>query len=343
VELVRPIIGGMTKSENDSAGEAALHSVPPDRQTQFETQPGRPIDITSWLLDEDFPIHPVGSKPKRVVTCPLTNAPFLISGHSYLFKIAKDRRATQMWSEVIAYRIAALVGLDVPPCFVAVNETTGEVGALVEFFFGYPNEPQPSRLVHAADLLQRFRTGPRTDRPHFVRMNLQIGRALKIDDVDWWARALTFDALIGNTDRHPENWGWLVRRPESGEVEWRLAPIFDNGTSLGWEIQEDKLARATDPSRIARYIRAGRHHVGWDRLTDSPTPHLELCHLFAQAYPAARAAMQQVIDFESTRIAPILEECAQLIVGVPFTPDRVRFVLALIEARKHELSAIMGA
>jgi serine/threonine protein kinase HipA of HipAB toxin-antitoxin module len=28
----------------------------------------------------------------------------------------------------------------------------------------------------------------------------------------WWARTLAFDAIIGNTDRHTENWGFLIER-----------------------------------------------------------------------------------------------------------------------------------
>lgn len=313
------------------------------RKTHFQ-DPANPLDVASWQLDDDFPIHPIGSKPKRVVTCPLgTSAGFLVPRHSYLFKIAAERRATQLWSEVIAYRIAAIVGLDVPAALVAVNSATQEAGVLIEFFYGYPDEPQPSRFAHAADLLQRLRTGERTDRPHHVRMNLQIGKALKIDDVDWWARTFTFDALIGNTDRHPENWGWLLKRTGPATVEWRLAPIFDNGTSLGWEIPEISLARAALPDRVAQYVKRGRHHCGWDRATDSPMSHIELCRLYAASFPQARAAMRQVIDFESSQITPILEQCAAADVGVPFTADRVRFVSALIEARKRELAAVIGA
>ena len=39
------------------------------RPTFFQPH-GQPIDIETWRADEDFPIHPLGSKPKRVVTCP---------------------------------------------------------------------------------------------------------------------------------------------------------------------------------------------------------------------------------------------------------------------------------
>ena len=151
--------------------------------------PAQLIDVAEWSIDEDFPIFPVGSKPKRLLRCP-DDPPqqFLIPGHSYLFKVAHDWLARQLWSEVIAYRIAEALGLDVPPCFVAVDSRAGEIGALVEFFYGYPGDAAPPRFVPAADFLQRFRVGSRTDRPHCVRLNLKLCRALGLTNaVEWWA------------------------------------------------------------------------------------------------------------------------------------------------------------
>jgi hypothetical protein len=307
--------------------------------------PSRSVDVTSWEADEEFPIHPVGTKPKRVLLCPSDcGEPFLIPGHTYLFKLATGRRAPQLWSEVIAYRIATLVGLNVPPCFVAVDHGKGEVGALVEFFYAYPGEPIAAELTHAADLLQRFRRGRRTDRPHCLRLNLAVCRARRIEDVvGWWARTLAFDALIGNTDRHPENWGLLRRSsPGGGLQSWSFAPVFDNGTSLGYEIPEDRLAVASEPARLAAYIKRGRHHCGWDLATDWTTPHMDLCLRLIERYPEAVAAMQGMVAFDASRIADIANECSRFEVGVVFTSERAHFVTALVEARKRSLATLVG-
>lgn len=144
----------------------------------------------------EFPIHPVGTKPKRVLLCPAEcRVPFLIPGHRYLFKVAVARRATQLWSEVIAYRIATLVGLGVPPCFVAVDYGKLEVGALVEFFYGYPDDTVATELIPAADLLQRFRRGRRTDRPHYVQLNLAICREKRSRTLSTGGRGLWLSTL----------------------------------------------------------------------------------------------------------------------------------------------------
>lgn len=56
-------------------------------------------------------------------------------------------------------------------------------------------------------------------------------------------RMIVFDYIIGNTDRHLNNFG-VIRDSES--LEWlSVAPLFDNGTSMGCNLQtEDVLSDA---------------------------------------------------------------------------------------------------
>ena len=61
----------------------------------------------------------------------------------------------------------------------------------------------------------------------------------------YWARIFAFDALVGNTDRHQENWG-LLWSNTGGIPRVRFSPAFDNGTSLGHEITEAALPNFED-------------------------------------------------------------------------------------------------
>lgn len=67
-----------------------------------------------------------------------------------------------------------------------------------------------------------------------------------------------FDALTGNTDRHPENWAvyWASSRS--------LAPSYDHGTSLGFNVPP---RRRADVGAVARRGVA-RHFPGKPALTD---------------------------------------------------------------------------
>lgn len=51
-----------------------------------------------------------------------------------------------------------------------------------------------------------------------------------------------FDALIANNDRYCDNWGVL-----GGSKRYRLAPIYDNGSSIGFnELDLKKQKMLTD-------------------------------------------------------------------------------------------------
>ena len=47
------------------------------------------------------------------------------------------------------------------------------------------------------------------------------------------------DALIGNTDRHHENWAVLERTDQAGRHA-SLAPSYDHASSLGRELKDDE-------------------------------------------------------------------------------------------------------
>ena len=53
---------------------------------------------------------------------------------------------------------------------------------------------------------------------------------------------LVLDALIGNSDRHHDNWGVIVPR-EAGIYTYHLAPTFDHASSLGREQTTQAIAR----------------------------------------------------------------------------------------------------
>jgi hypothetical protein len=59
------------------------------------------------------------------------------------------------------------------------------------------------------------------------------------DAVDVFVGYLLLDAVIGNTDRHHENWG-IVCLPERSV---HLAPTFDHASSLGCHLLDDKRAQ----------------------------------------------------------------------------------------------------
>jgi hypothetical protein len=324
------------------------------------------VQVGTWARDEDYPVFPVGSKPKRLLVCPHgVTEPFLIPGHKYLFKIAQGWQAYQTWSEVIAYEIGSILGLNVPPAFIALDARTEEMGVLVEFFYGYPDDKTPPRFVHGADTLQRLYPGAgfnaKTGRPHVVRTNLAVCRTLRVGDATkWWARTLAFDAIIGNTDRHPENWGFLISRPAIGEAapaeaqpdataaqaqeaRFEMAPVFDNATSLGYERTNASLAERWSQDRIGKYIAKGTHHCGWLPTQARGTQHIKLCLQLHGAYTGTSIEMKSMIRLTDSEIEQTLNWCAGFDVPSRLDPSRAEFVSDLLKARRDALAVALGA
>jgi hypothetical protein len=264
---------------------------------------------------------------------------FLMPGAAYLFKTpGKPRFARQVWSEVIAYRLGCTLGIDVPPCFVAIDETTGEVGALIEFFYDHRQFGFGTRLVHGAEYLRRVITDAKKGRPHALITNIRVCLALQLPDpVLWWARIILFDALIGNVDRHPDNWGIVFRGDEPA-----FAPAFDHGSSLAYELEEAKvLDLLRRPDGTPRYIAGGRHHCGWSFKDDVPVGHLELCLELARQSHAARGEMIAMLNFDRHQIDACLNQLLGFTVGEPLTEQRVRLLSDLIWARRTTLASAL--
>lgn len=221
------------------------------------------FDVADWEVDAEFGVFPQGARAKDAVFAPNQPPESVITpGRRYLFKRSKKSYPDQFWGEVVAYRVGCLLGVQVPPAFAAWNSQTGHCAALIEWFYD-----GSEAFVMAGDFLQKIQSDFDRNRgtQHNLLDNMRLLRMLAIPKVlepgwrQWWVDALLFDALIGNTDRHQDNWGLIFYRAGQ-ETRCRLAPLFDNGTSLGHERFTSHVGDWND-GNYGRYIANGTHHV----------------------------------------------------------------------------------
>ena len=225
------------------------------------------------------------------------------------------------------------------------------MGVLIEFFYGYPDDPMPPRLIHGHDILSGWNSltgySAKTGRPHDLRMNIKVCRLLGIKGATaWWARTVAFDALIGNTDRHTENWGVLVARQRSPERQrpvtaYAMAPAFDNATSLGYEISDERLIKFQSSDALSSYIQRGTHHIAWSPEAAKGVQHGALCKSLCEAVPSAGAAMLEVIRLTDSQVQGCTDRCIQFDVPHRFTRARGAFVQRLIRVRRDALVAML--
>ncbi|MGK7920019.1 MAG: HipA domain-containing protein [Trichodesmium sp.] len=92
---------------------------------------------------------------------------------------------------------------------------------------------------------------------------------------------LLLDAWIGNTDRHHENWGFIMNNSVS------LAPTFDHASSLGRELTDSQKQNKINNKVVKNYAAKSKSAM-YDTIGDKkPMLTLNLFEKAAQKYPKA--------------------------------------------------------
>ncbi len=189
----------------------------------FEVQP-------EWVLEPEV----LGSKEKFWYRR-------IQSEKEWLFKYPQPDTG-QHWAEKIAEQIALVLGISHGKVELAVFQ--GTHGSATESFVS-----GGANLFHGNQILagKVFGYNPRKEFHQSDHTLANIFTALENTFAEeagqekakkMLARYFILDAVIGNTDRHHENWAILaVREPD----KWggRVAPSFDHASSLGRELKDE--------------------------------------------------------------------------------------------------------
>lgn len=330
-----------------------------ERYSQFykseetEQRPDQVVDITNWSFGE-FDPYSEGSKPKYTVRTPSkVDWSFLIPRHRYLFKKGQRRSSyvfhEQFWVEVAAYRIGRRLGIEVPPAFVACRKVpeTGayEYASLSEWFYDYPDSPI-IRLDRGENLMLQMI--PDFDlekgRQHNVLSICNLFQNFDVRGwIEKWAKIFVFDALIGNTDRHQDNWQVLSHFGRGGILRESLSPAFDNGTAMGYEILEKSIPKTL--ANLEAYINRGRHHIRWGKDDAKPQKTFELLERFAHRYPQAKEAMAEVLLRDTDKVCEDLGNMGRFDILNPdysLTPRRIELMTALFLVRHRKAKETLG-
>jgi len=130
------------------------------------------------------------------------------------------------------------------------------------------------------------------------------------------ASYLVLDALIGNVDRHHENWGllWQVRVEvndflETARVskEYHVAPSFDHASSLGRELLDDRRSRYLRDQSVHLYVSRGRGAIYREGESRGANP-LDLVKLSARERPDYfRPALQALSGLPLAKLTELLD------------------------------------
>ncbi|WP_282949568.1 hypothetical protein [Sphingopyxis sp. Geo24] len=332
------------------------------------------VNLEGWAKDAMFSPYPEGSRDKYAVIAP--EAPdnsAIIPCHRYLMKFSNPRYPAQFWSEIIAAEIGCEIGVPVPPCFYSLDPATGTPGSLSEWFFGdaieaataftagpiiadphdIPDVPESAPTTHSlyvagsAYMARHIKDYDlKTGKQHNLRsisvLMKRFGQIWPHDHWPHWAKVLTFDAIIGNTDRHQDNWGILWRSDEAGKLAPRFSPAFDNGTSLLHEIMEERLDRFADSEAVERYIKRGRHHMKWNVDDVKSAGHIEMIESIIKDRPALIETIAATINVDWGQVFERVAVLRDVASPVPLTQARLEAILSVVARRVEILKSVIS-
>lgn len=195
------------------------------------------------LEEEIFLPEPVGKQPKYW---------FKSYGNRYLFKLATLKNdGTPVYndvSECMAADVAKFIG--VPTADYYLCDNNGQKGVITKDFLNNDSEgPKREEFFDGVFLINQIDPGfkntslvnPKTHQYYTVDLILRSVEKYGIRREV--LNMLVFDALIGNRDRNPSNYGIIVNH-ENNTI--RFAPLYDNCTSLGVSMVDHRLAKCFD-------------------------------------------------------------------------------------------------
>jgi hypothetical protein len=204
------------------------------------------IDATDWSWTRD---EQMGSKAKLWVLDP--------DGQRWLFKERRHEHGED-WAEKLAAEIAALIGI--PHADVELAVRAGVAGIISKDFLA---SRAVFHLMHGNELLVQADATYQAKGANFRMSQHTVDKALAVLRQDFitlgvfpdrptgvttapeeFVGYLMLDALIGNTDRHHENWAIVVQQQSpDGHTEAELAPSFDHASCLGRELTDEERER----------------------------------------------------------------------------------------------------
>lgn len=227
----------------------------------------------------------------------------IIDGHRYIVKFQKNSEVGLTYnyvSEYLGSHIFQVIGIPVQETFlgtynganVVVMENFLEPGdALIAF-----NGVGESSLERDKEIYQYTYE----DITAMLQENMRSTNVEETIDRFW--DMFIVDALIGNFDRHGGNWGFIKRNNQ-----YRIAPMYDNGSSLYPKLNTDE--------KIAAVL-ASEEEIN-ERIYKFPTSHIKIKNhkssyfevINSRQFEACNEALKRIVPrIDLNRINTIIDE-----------------------------------
>lgn len=306
--------------------------------------PDASLPDASTLVAREVTREPMGSKEKSWLLDVATERAFLLK--------YSRKNTGEHWSEKVAAEVAALLGVPHAPVDLGVR---GGRMASLSYSFLQPKEA----LIHGNELLseidpeypaqQNYRVKEHTLdairsalEAHAVRPPTTVEPPHDLSAFGWFVGYLMLDALVGNTDRHHENWG--VVTVSAGEARRLvLAPSYDHASSLGRELRDEKrahlLSTRDSRSNVAAYARGARSAI-YPKAAERGTGKALTCvEAFRAACQLDRRASswwhERLVALDPERLTDVVRRVPTSIISEPATKVATALLLHNLDELKR--------
>lgn len=262
-----------------------------------------------------------GTRDKNDVKDPAT-------GEFYMFKYPAEyegQKNGDIWAEKIATEIGKVLKIKVQESYLAIKNN--EQGILIKYSLDQKSE----YLEEGATLLKaEFPDFRVNKKPFYIYDNIEFCLRKEKINIEEFIDIIFFDCVIGNTDRHSENWGIIKNYANNTK---RLIAAYDNGSSLGREFHSEEDISTTD---IKKYARNSRSCI---RLVEGRNVnHYNFLIYVLEKYPNQKVKYFEKIKFLTE------EKINEIVNQVPdeFMPLNLKnFVIKLLLERKRNILEIL--
>lgn len=340
------------------------------------------FNVSDW--NEKSYFNTGGTREKSLLESP--------EGDNFYFKTSlskpnKDYKF-EFWSEIVASEIGNFLGLNVLKYDVAIK---GEIiGCISQSMINSEKEKLVEGVNYLIGYNNSYDPSSKKDQPlysyQYIKEALEFFRlGIFIPNID---EIIVFDALIGNGDRHQENWGViskhgimskpvldtnvyqtknylvdnlksiyknLIKRnynfsddvPSLVNIitgDTRFSPIYDSGSSLAREHNDEKLAIILkENTQFDAYVNRGKSEIHWEGYKLS---HFDLVKkLITESQKATDTIKMIESKFSEASIGNIINNIDQHVPlkfsGSKLSPIRKEFLTKLVTSRYKKLISLL--
>lgn len=253
----------------------------------------------------------------------------------YLIKYPRISQKGVSWedvTELIAADIGQLLGLKMMDVEIVMRDNRR--GSLLKNFIptGVTNEEGGS-MLSMLDSYQNFLecnlSGEELIQVGFQQMEqLMFWESIKKDFI----KMNFFDILIGNQDRHPYNWMVLFHAPR----EQVLSTIYDNGASLGFRFDDQKLMTyIQNENKLEKYMRDSTVKAGI--FEKKKVKALDMAQYLCMYYPKESSTIiNRIKNFDFDKFHEIIDE------HIILTEKQNQWLKLIISFRRGKLLQWVG-